>query len=290
MCKKKNFWVVILLVLGGISVYLMYALEIYPSPKSQLYASQSIEFREKKVNEHVQCFSALQSVSPIQQRQFKFLVWNMHKGADSGWQAALASFSAQRDFLLLQEVTNMPALYALNSTQFPTALYTSAFEYLRQQSGVALFSRFMPQQYCAGAAVEPWIQIPKVANAMRFPLANQQSLLLVNVHLVNFELNPTHYAQQLQAMMNLIARHRGPIILAGDFNAWNGWRSQVIAKLVQQYQLQEVHFEPDERLRFFGHPLDFVFVRGLKVLQATTLKTESSDHNPLLLEVGLDVK
>lgn len=48
MCKKKNFWVVILLVLGGISAYLMYALEIYPSPKSRLYASQSIEFREKK--------------------------------------------------------------------------------------------------------------------------------------------------------------------------------------------------------------------------------------------------
>lgn len=192
--------------------------------------------------------------------------------------------------MLLQEATGIPALYALNSAQFPTVLYTSAFEYLHQQSGVALFSRFMPQQYCAGAVVEPWIQIPKVANAMRFPLANQQSLLLVNVHLVNFELNPTHYVQQLRAMMNLIDKHRGPIILAGDFNAWNGWRSRVIAKLVQQYQLQEVHFQPDERLRFLGYPLDFVFVRGLKVWQATTLKTESSDHNPLLLDVGLDVE
>lgn len=80
---------------------------------------------------------------------------------------------------------------------------------------------------------------------------------------------------QLRAMMNLIDKHRGPIILAKDFNAWNGWRSRVIAKLVQQYQLQ-AHFQPDERLRFLGYPLDFVFVRGPKVWQATTLKTESS--------------
>ena len=52
--------------------------------------------------------------------------------------------------------------------------------------------------------------------------------------------------------------------------------------------LQEVRFSPDERVRFLAHPLDYVFVRGLKVISAKTEKVHSSDHAPLWIEVELD--
>ena len=34
-------------------------------------------------------------------------------------------------------------------------------------------------------------------------------------------------------------------------------------------------------LGMFGNPLDHIYVRGLTLLDATTEKVESSDHNPL---------
>ena len=122
---------------------------------------------------------------------------------------------------------------------------------------------------------------------MSFPLSHGQALLLVNVHLINFEINPTAYEEQLRTLMQLVSQHQGPLVLSGDFNSWNGYRAQIIRKVINEFGLEEVFFEQDHRLRFLGNPLDHIFVRGLNVLSATTEPTESSDHAPLLLEVEL---
>ena len=122
---------------------------------------------------------------------------------------------------------------------------------------------------------------------MSLPLSNGQALLLVNVHLINFEINPTAYEAQLRTLMQLVSQHQGPLVLSGDFNSWNGYRAQIIRKVINEFGLEEVSFAQDHRLRFLGNPLDHVFVRGLNVLNATTEPTESSDHAPLLLEVEL---
>ena len=150
-----------------------------------------------------------------------------------------------------------------------------------------ILSKFSPHFYCAGAEVEPWIRIPKVGEAMTFPLANGQALLVVNVHLINFEINLDAYHQQLSRLMSLVNRHHGPIVLAGDFNSWNGYRLALIRELAKQYDLQEVNFSEDHRLRFLDYPLDHVFLRGLSVTSATTRPTEASDHAPLLVEVDV---
>jgi len=215
------------------------------------------------------------------------LVWNLHKGQDAGWQEALNRLAQGRDLLLLQEVLNTQELAAQYSSRFPTALYASAFAYLQQQSGVEILSQFAPYFYCAGAKSEPWIRIPKVGAAMSLPLSNGQALLLVNVHLINFEINPTTYEEQLRTLMQLVSQHQGPLVLSGDFNSWNGYRAQIIRKAINEFGLEEVSFAQDHRLRFLGNPLDHIFVRGLNVLNATTEPTESSDHAPLLLDLEL---
>ncbi|MCW9697927.1 MULTISPECIES: endonuclease/exonuclease/phosphatase family protein [unclassified Avibacterium] len=287
MSKLKSFFIALLgMILLGLG-YLWHSLEIYPVPQIQFHTKSPLAYQRKALDSAVTCFYTEQSVKPIEQQNFRLLVWNMHKGQDKGWQNALSRFAKASDFLFLQEVSSEQHLAQQFSQQFPTALYASSFAYLGKQSGVMLMSHFQPQSFCAGSSVEPWIRIPKVGNAMRFPLANGQSLLTINLHLVNFELNPVRYQQQLEAMFKLIKSHQGPIILAGDFNAWNSGRINLIKKLTALYGLVPVSFQPDDRLRFLANPLDWVFVRGFNVKSARTMQTTSSDHNPLLVELTL---
>ncbi|TDQ59825.1 endonuclease/exonuclease/phosphatase (EEP) superfamily protein YafD [Mesocricetibacter intestinalis] len=270
------------LLLGGLG-YVYSGLHIFLPPQNRFIAPAAAGFEQVSPL----CHKNRQNPTALSQESFRFLVWNLHKGADSGWRELLARLSEKQDFMLLQEVSSGQALERHYADRFPAALYTRTFAYQGEASGLALLAENSPDLYCAGAEKEPWIMIPKAGNAMRFPLAANQSLLVVNLHLINFEWQPTAYRRQLENMMALVARHQGPIIMGGDFNSWNRERTEILRQLAQRYELQEVAFSPDERLRFFGHALDHVFVRGLKILQATTLRTDSSDHNPLLVEAAL---
>ena len=289
MFKKHAFKFITFLVLlvAAIAGYLFYSLTIFSPVNIHFSTTPNLTYHPIKKQDELMCYQAEQPLPEITQKIFRVLVWNLHKGQDAGWQQALNRLAQGRDLLLLQEVLNTQELAAQYSSLFPTALYASAFAYLQRQSGIEILSQFAPHFYCAGAKSEPWIRIPKVGAAMSLPLPHGQALLLVNVHLINFEINPTTYEAQLRTLMQLVSQHQGPLVLSGDFNSWNGYRAQIIQKVINEFGLEEVSFEQDHRLRFLGNPLDHVFVRGLNVLNATTEPTESSDHAPLLLEVEL---
>ena len=289
MFRKHAFKFISFLVflIAAITGYLVYSLTIFSPVNIHFSTMPNLTYHPIKKQDELICYQADQAPREITQKTFRLLVWNLHKGQDAGWQQALNRLAQGRDLLLLQEVLNTQELATQYSARFPTALYASAFAYLQQQSGVEILSQFAPHFYCAGAKSEPWIRIPKVGAAMSLPLSNGQALLLVNVHLINFEINPTTYEEQLRTLTQLVSQHQGPLVLSGDFNSWNGYRAQIIRKVINEFGLEEVSFEQDHRLRFLGNPLDHIFVRGLNVLHATTEPTESSDHAPLLLEVEL---
>ncbi|TYA39308.1 endonuclease/exonuclease/phosphatase family protein [Aggregatibacter actinomycetemcomitans] len=292
MAKKtthfiRKFLALFGIVAVGVAAYLFYSIEIFLPVKIHFSDASNLTYQPLAKHEDLTCYQAAQKPQEITQNRFRLLVWNLHKGQDAGWQQALSRFAKGRDFVLLQEVLNTQHLATQYSAQFPTALYASAFAYLQQQSGVEILSKFPPHFYCAGSKPEPWIRIPKVGAAMSLPLAGGKNLLLVNVHLINFELNPIAYSEQLRTLMQLISHHQGPLIFAGDFNSWSSYRMLRIHKLITEYGLQEVTFPQDHRLRFLGNPLDHIFIRGLNVINATTEPTESSDHAPLLLEAEL---
>jgi endoribonuclease L-PSP len=282
--KFLAFLVFLIAAIGG---YLLYSITIFSPINIHFSTTPNLTYHPIKKQDELICYQADQAPREITQKTFRLLVWNLHKGQDAGWQEALNRLAQGRDLLLLQEVLNTQELAAQYSSRFPTALYASAFAYLQQQSGVEILSQFAPYFYCADAKSEPWIRIPKVGAAMSLPLSNGQALLLVNVHLINFEINPTTYEEQLRTLMQLVSQHQGPLVLSGDFNSWNGYRAQIIRKVINEFDLEEVSFTQDHRLRFLGNPLDHVFVRGLNILNATTEPTESSDHAPLLLDVEL---
>ncbi len=271
----------VLVVLGA--GYFFTNLTIFDGTFVQLNTSQKVSYIpfENKLN--MKCDKADYSVPKLASSRFNLITWNVHKGQDKGWQEDLERLSKQADFVLLQEATQHQ-----NLSTFSTALFVSSFSFKDLLSGVKTFTKTQPEWYCGGEVAEPLIQIPKVASVMSFPLEKGNSLLLINVHLINFEWAISAYQAQLEQIFSLIENHQGPIIMAGDFNAWNEARLNLVNNLIQKYGLDSVVLSQDERVRFLGYPLDYIFTRGVKVVSATSEVVTSSDHNPLLMTFELE--
>ena len=97
-----------------------------------------------------------------------------------------------------------------------------------------------------------------------FPLAGSaETLAIVNIHAINFDLALAGYRAQLTALANVVAQHHGPIIFAGDFNTWSAAREATVAEVLSPLGLHEVRLPSDERSVFLGRHVDHIFVRGL---------------------------
>ena len=272
----------LVLVVLGVG-YFLTNLTIFDRTFIQLNTSQKVSYIpfENKLN--MKCDKASDSVPKLATSRFHLITWNVHKGQDEGWQEDLARLSKQADFVLLQEATQHQ-----NLSTFSTTLFVSSFSFKDLLSGVKTFTNTQPEWYCGGGVAEPLIQIPKVASVMSFPLEKGDSLLLINVHLINFEWGISAYQAQLEQLFSFVENYQGPIIMAGDFNAWNEDRLNLVNNLIQKYGLDSVALSQDERVRFLGYPLDYIFMRGVKVVSATSEVVTSSDHNPLLMEFELE--
>ena len=283
MKRIYRFWAIglMLVVLGG--GYFFANLTIFERTFIQLNTSQKVNYIPFESRLNMQCDKADNLVPKLTSSRFHLITWNVHKGQDKGWQEDLDRLSKQADFVLLQEATQYQ-----NLSTFSTALFVSSFSFKDLLSGVKTFTKTQPEWYCGGSVAEPLIQIPKVASVMSFPLEKGDSLLLINVHLINFEWGISAYQAQLEQLFSFVENHQGPIIMAGDFNAWNEERLNLVNNLIQKYGLDSVALSRDERVRFLGYPLDYIFTRGVKVISATSEMVTSSDHNPLLMEFELE--
>ena len=282
--KQINRFLKIGLVLAILGAgYFFTNLTIFDRTLIQLNTSQKTSYIpfENKLN--MQCDKSDDLVPKLAASRFHLITWNVHKGQDTGWQEDLERLSKQADFVLLQEATQHQ-----NLSTFSTALFVSSFSFNDLLSGVKTFTQTQPEWYCGGGVAEPIIQIPKVASVMSFPLEKGDSLLLINVHLINFEWGISAYQTQLEQLFSFIENHQGPIIMSGDFNAWNEHRLNLVNNLMQKYGLDSVALTQDERVRFLGYPLDYIFTRGVKMVSATSEVVTSSDHNPLLMEFELE--
>lgn len=282
--KQINRFLKIGLVLAILGArYFFTSLTIFDRTFIQLNASQKVNYIPFENRLNMQCDKADNLVPKLASSRFHLITWNVHKGQDTGWQEDLERLSKQADFVLLQEATQHQ-----NLSTFSAALFVSSFSFNELLSGVKTFTQTQPEWYCGGGVAEPIIQIPKVASVMNLPLEKGNSLLLINVHLINFEWGISAYQAQLEQLFSFVENHQGPIIMAGDFNAWNEDRLNLVNNLIQKYGLDSVVLSQDERVRFLGYPLDYIFTRGVKVVSATSEVVTSSDHNPLLMTFELE--
>lgn len=217
----------------------------------------------------------------------KVLVWNIYKQQRSDWLQALSEFAHGSQLVLLQEAQASPELLRYATHRYPAVAQVAAFSIREQMAGVMTLSSADAEYYCPLREWEPWLQLPKSSLVSVYALNNGESLMVVNVHAVNFTMGVQAYRQQLHQVMAQIALHQGPVILAGDFNSWSTTRLALLRHMAASVGLHEVPFAQDQRKQAFGYPLDHVFYRGLKIEDAAVLNTDASDHNPLAVTFRL---
>ncbi|MCL2919920.1 endonuclease/exonuclease/phosphatase family protein [Shewanella litorisediminis] len=211
------------------------------------------------------------------------LVWNIHKQSDGEWPEGLWTLGADWQLMLFQEVElNTDFRSALENHQFNWTMMP-AFRFQGLDYGVMLASRRPSLEGCGLLKVEPWIRLPKAALYSLYALSNGETLLVVNLHGINFDPNLQEWEDQLAPLLKQVLQHQGPVILAGDFNSWGERRSNKLEKLLEPLELSSARFDPDSRIRVFGAPLDWVFYRGLILKEAQSPTTDLSDHAPLMV-------
>jgi len=141
-------------------------------------------------------------------------------------------------------------------------------------------------------AFEPLIKVPKIFLSTTYKLLGTSlNLLVLNIHAINF-VGFWKFISQVQQIEYSIKSHNGPVILSGDFNTWNKKRSKILDKIVVQSGMKKVEFDKDHEKNIkkflFNNTLDHIYYKDIQLTgNCKTLKTRSSDHNPLLVNFKL---
>jgi len=278
----------ILIVYLPALIILIAALTTFPKPAQYLTVFDNNEQLYLQSCPELAAVKTLSSSAQKLPLPFTLLNWNVFKQQNTNWQKALQKWGEKSDLLTLQEIKYSPAL--INFSEINNLFYfqNNAFKYQDVVYGVNTLSRVSPSYVCGTRYSEPWLLIPKTGLATIYPLDNHQdSLLVINIHGVNFTFTATPLRDQIQPYLTLIKSHTGPVIFSGDFNTWSTPRLDQVEQSLQQTGFQEASFDQDQRTTIFGQPLDHIYYRGLRVLKSESLVTKTSDHNPLLVTFDL---
>lgn len=241
------------------------------------------------------------SPSALNQDSIKVLSWNIAKNNQArDWSADFLAIIQQHqpDKIFLQEVRlcaieqQIPELVSMGWSFAPNLIDTLDNTYsgvLTATKSDRLHSRAKITQH-----QEPITGTPKVSLFVEYNLGNnQETLLAVNAHLINF-VELYKFQAQLQEIEAIIEQHQGAVIFSGDFNTWNRSRWLMLLKMTAKLGLNPVIFPGLEALKIkrflLSPPLDYIFYRGLKQKTASAKVIDyisSSDHNPLLVELHI---
>ncbi|MBY0414760.1 MAG: endonuclease/exonuclease/phosphatase family protein, partial [Bdellovibrionales bacterium] len=215
----------------------------------------------------------------------RFLIWNLHKGADKSFKYEYLALGYDRDIIMNQEIfldkNMMDVFHFLPYFYFTTA--TSFFSGKEKtRTGVANISRVKPSftKFVKTETLEPIVNSPKVALINSYPLTgSRKKLTVVNIHGINFVSNK-NFRNEMSRLYEQIKDIPSPLVFSGDFNTWNKERIEILNEYAQRLGLEEATFTPDDRMTFNNYPLDhFLHTPDLKVTRARVDKIyEGSDH------------
>ena len=214
---------------------------------------------------------------------FELLCWNVHKQRQRGFAEELRSFSRGAELVLLQEGVSVEPAWELTAAPRRWTL-VEAFAYRRSRvgTGVATASgaAVLKEQALLSPGREPFSRTPKSTLLTWVAVeGSPEALLIANLHGLNFR-PARQLAEQLATLDVAFAGHRGPLLVAGDFNTWTPARRRVVELFAQRHGL---------RPAFTGRGaprLDAVYLRGLELRGAEVLDSRSSDHDALFVELA----
>jgi endonuclease/exonuclease/phosphatase (EEP) superfamily protein YafD len=213
--------------------------------------------------------------------------WNIRKNSHSRWKQDYASVSNDRDLILIQEASLRADAVADMATESYWS-FAPGFRNQAQVTGVLTLSSIKPLTQCSFVTMEPLLRTPKATSITQYGLtASDLTLIVVNVHAVNFSLGLNAFRRQFEDIAGVLENHHGPIILSGDFNTWRARRMGIVESLAERFALLPLGFEEDHRVRVLGKVLDHIFVRGLSAVVSETSAVTSSDHNPMTVTLTM---
>jgi endonuclease/exonuclease/phosphatase (EEP) superfamily protein YafD len=219
-------------------------------------------------------------------RQIRVLSWNIAKGRHRDWRHDLQRLSHESDLALIQEARLEHSMHQV----IPDACWAFAPGYQRQNltTGVLTISRAETIERFHHSHREPLTRLPKAALITEYRLlGSPHTLLVANVHAINFTPGTAHFHRQLLSVAHRIAHHPGPLILSGDFNTWRNKRQRILDELIRELGLAAVSYEDDHRRQAFGFALDHIFYRGLAHRKTLVERVHTSDHNPISAVLAL---
>ncbi|MGO3300606.1 MAG: endonuclease/exonuclease/phosphatase family protein [Pseudoalteromonas sp.] len=217
-------------------------------------------------------------------KQLHLLSWNIYKAQNQGLYEDLNELNQQADIVFLQEAIETEKLKNLK----PFWRFSKGYKNGDMQSGVMTLSRWPATVHCTLTDIEPWLRSPKATNIVQYALPNQQQLLSINLHGINFTLGTDDFNHQLQNTAAIMKNHTGPIIFAGDLNAWSDDRQALIIKTLSNLGLSEAIYLDDKRTKTFGLALDQVWTRDVTIDTTQVKEVTSSDHNPILATLTIN--
>jgi endonuclease/exonuclease/phosphatase (EEP) superfamily protein YafD len=218
----------------------------------------------------------------------ELLLWNVFKCKRVGWERDFVMLTSGKDLILLQEaILNTPFDAHFQHSLQHQWLLARSFKHVKTNidTGVETGSTVAAQSYAFSASKhgEPIYKTKKMLLASVYPLPLGESLLVVNAHLINF-VSFDKFSVHLEQVFQTFVAHEGPIVLAGDFNTWNGKRMRYFNQRAGSFGLKEVEIRRKPRLHHLYHHLDHIYYRGLDVFHVQVhTEIHSSDHFPISL-------
>jgi endonuclease/exonuclease/phosphatase (EEP) superfamily protein YafD len=217
----------------------------------------------------------------------RLVSWNIKKKSLPNWRRDYQKLTADKDLILIQEaslredtVNDLPAV--------PYWSFAPGYWRGEEVTGVLTLSSVPPLSRCYLVSTEPLLRTPKATSITQFKLdGSDETLLVVNVHAVNFSLGLGTYRNQLSRIEEILSLHDGPIILSGDLNTWRRGRMRTVAEMASALELVPLEFDSDVRKTVLGLPLDHIYIRGLRAKSSDTAAVKTSDHNPMFVTLTL---
>ncbi len=223
--------------------------------------------------------------------RISLLNWNIYKGQREDWASDFRRYAYRHDVVTIQEAHLGEELRSMLDDEHRYWTMNRAFDYKDKATGVMTASRVKPVHSCGQNTVEPLIRFPKTSLISYYPIAGvRESLLVANIHGINFTLGVDAYTRQIEKLYDVISLHDGPVILAGDFNTWSDGRMQIVMNLAERLGLESLDYTNHNRTSVFGNALDHVFYRGLDPVEHDTWNVTSSDHNPTRVSFSVNRK
>lgn len=221
--------------------------------------------------------------------QFDALVWNVKKADQKEvWRADLQKLAVGTSFVLLQEGMQddyMPTAIA-SLADFGWTMAKTFFMNIDQDAtGVITGSILNPvsSDFLRSRDLEPLIKTPKISLLTTYKLADGSSLLVINIHAINFQ-TPAPFYRQIDDIITYVSTWNGKILFAGDFNTWIPARLKYLIEQSKTVGLIHVEFAVDPRP--IQKKLDHVFLKGCTATKAELLtQITSSDHPPIKLNL-----